>query len=843
MKVSAVKMTKTKGGMIHSNTFNTHRTRPQTAKTNFNFEEPLIDETIGPVGLDTTSGANLVDMIDREVELLKKESEEYAKGKKKTNNFEENTNLNTIVSPSGLGVYTGGVPNCKGKFSNKKEFLSLEELEKGKEEHRKTMMQLEKQLGEKRKKEEENINKLMKYYEDDEDMIQKLYGDVDREIQMEKEVHEKNSQSMTMAVSMHSKKINPDKMNKYKNKTLFVKTIKRAGMDLREQDSPLDTEQENYVKEYANYLVNKQFSVNKPEEDREKLWNKTGIKSQSIVAQRVVPYKPGDKSAKISQNYSMHYYSVGDNTPRSLSIESVSDSKSKSQLKETHPKPNNHISKEGKLSNSLKKSSLNLNSHLAFIKLVFSFLDKDKKGAVSKKEILEKLKLEENILKDLGFENEGDFQEGLKAFPSQMEDNMNEQETIAFLISRTELAEDYLENFRNHREETKMREENNYDFGVDMGEMDKYTEQNPLDNPSLKEYNRDLTINLRDKISQSNRNLNFKIEVKYKDYSDFLTKYQTQGSLNFTIPKDFEFTKRDYTQKKQAKIQEIIDERRRKEDEILAYRFKANYLNRDIFMGSLQNIIEVEKEKRKQRTEKIKEKIIQNMQPFSFCEQDERKYKEKLMKVSEPPQFVPFKATAIPWTSQVNMYDDIITKMEQERKRRVEERAIETKNSAKLPPRMEMHEKNRKLQEEQMKVTEKSGLKERSHSFKAKEIPDFAKAHETFINTLERKKSMAKPTEPVPFNFHEPKKKASLRGYLDQENNPEVKNPQFRRDISDVIQKIQQKPKIEPASTKALNLLMATVSILILNISIIFRGEKKLKKDNEKSTKNCLKIS
>jgi hypothetical protein len=76
---------------------------------------------------------------------------------------------------------------------------------------------------------------------------------------------------------------------------------------------------------------------------------------------------------------------------------------------------------------------------------------------------------------------------------------------------------------------------------------------------------------------------------------------------------------------------------------------------------------------------------------------------------------------------------------------------------------------------------------------------------------LEKKKSVAKPTEPKPFTFHEPKKKASLREYLDNENDPNVKNPQIRKNIVDIIRKIQQKPKIEPASTKALDLLMAVV--------------------------------
>jgi hypothetical protein len=49
--------------------------------------------------------------------------------------------------------------------------------------------------------------------------------------------------------------------------------------------------------------------------------------------------------------------------------------------------------------------------------------------------------------------------------------------------------------------------------------------------------------------------------------------------------------------------------------------------------------------------------------------------------------------------------------------------------------------------------------------------------------------------------------------YLDNENDPNLKNPQIKKNIVDIIRKIQQKPRIEPASTKALDLLMAAVHI------------------------------
>ncbi len=146
------------------------------------------------------------------------------------------------------------------------------------------------------------------------------------------------------------------------------------------------------------------------------------------------------------------------------------------------------------------------------------------------------------------------------------------------------------------------------------------------------------------------------------------------------------------------------------------------------------------------------------MKPFSFYEHDERRHKEKLARESEPPQFAPFKANVIPWTSQVNLYDDILKKMEDQRRARIEERKMSLYQTAKLPPRMEMHEKRKMQQENEMKLIEKNLSKiQRSKSFRANKVPNFPKAHEIFYKNLEQKKSTAKLTKLEPFNFNEPK--------------------------------------------------------------------------------------
>jgi len=245
-------------------------------------------------------------------------------------------------------------------------------------------------------------------------------------------------------------------------------------------------------------------------------------------------------------------------------------------------------------------------------------------------------------------------------------------------------------------------------------------------NTNIPEFNSRLTRSLRRKIikkdnsnNTSKSKINSKnIKISYKDYNEFVNKYKAskKSELNFTIPKPFPFMKKDYDQRKLKKMEEILEERKRKEDNIMQHKFKANELKREIFISQFANIIEEEIYKRKERTEKIKEKIVQEMKPFSFYENDERKFKEKNQLVSIPPQFLPFKANPVPWTSQVNLYDDIIKKSNETRKIRTEERARETLNNAKLPPRMEMHEKKKKQNEEEMKIMEEANKKKKRSS-------------------------------------------------------------------------------------------------------------------------------
>jgi len=302
-----------------------------------------------------------------------------------------------------------------------------------------------------------------------------------------------------------------------------------------------------------------------------------------------------------------------------------------------------------------------------------------------------------------------------------------------------------------------------------------------------------------------------KIAISYHEYLTFLRRFHRKDQINFTIPEPFEFLKKDYQRKKIQKIKEILEERVKDEDYFVYYQFHANELKKGIWGNRMQNIIQYEREQRQLRTEKLKEKIIAEMKPFSFYEKDERKYKEKIKQEPIPQTFPPFRANAIKWLSQVLIYEDMLKQEAEERAQRIQERMEKTKLASKLPPRMQAYEDERKRIEKQKKLDQKRELIEerKLRQFKAKEVPDFQKLQTEFEEKLNEKKRAAKPTIPEPFTFHEPKKKvAILCTYLDQENDHNAKNPRPKTDINKIIKRLQRKPKIEPKSTHCLDLLM-----------------------------------
>jgi hypothetical protein len=471
--------------------------------------------------------------------------------------------------------------------------------------------------------------------------------------------------------------------------------------------------------------------------------------------------------------------------------------------------------------------------------MIYAMLDKDKKKLISKQQIQEEIDLDDRILQDLGFENSNQFKEILMKFEPEDKENdlLNERDFIYFLLSQSDLKNELNDFFdekksmepkrKKHRK--RRGKKNDEDSEVEISENDSSDDlpglrthiydflELPNDKMKLdalneiynKTINPKKTFNKKKAKKQKLKLKNERMKISYHEYLTFLRRYHTKDQINFTIPEPFDFLKKDYQKKKLEKIREILEERVQIEDYYLNYKFEPNKLKEGIWGNQMEDMVKNEKEIRLKRQEKLKEKIIAEMKPFSFYDEDERKYKERLQQESIPPQFPPFRANAIKWLSQVNIYQDMLKKEKEERENRIRERIEKTMNASKLPPRMQMYADEMKKKKEN-EDNESTRSKSSTYKFKANKVPDFAKLQEEFENKLDAMKKSAIPTKIVPFTFHEPKKKIELCKFLDNENNPQSKNPKMKNNINEIIKKMQRKPKIEPASTHSLDLLMET---------------------------------
>ena len=608
----------------------------------------------------------------------------------------------------------------------------------------------------------------------------------------------------------------------------FVKLSEEKGIhlcDLIEAKTP--EELEIIIKD----ILKKEEESEKKREKLMEIYNLKALKKQGIKRKGYTNTKPLDeKDIKFIKKYA-----------RYLLFKKIKDA----QIGFTDD-DNERIYSQKIFNNMDKNAISNVSSFIAFAKLVFSLMDKEQNGFITKDYLIENVSLDDRILQDLGFKDQNNFKELL--LNSNKSEKITENDFVQILLSQAGILDDYqMMNVNNISSSTnefkgnttnsnggdivKISDDEDSDFDLpglrthvyDFLELpDNYQKLEAL--KKLEEENLYDSIKSGSKIHKKKKNIildlskNRKIAISYHEYLTFLRRFHHKDQINFTIPEPFEFLKKNYQKKKIQKIQEILEERVKDEDYFVYYQFHANELKKGIWGNQMQNIIEYEKEQRQQRTEKLKEKIIAEMKPFSFYEKDERKYKEKIKQEPIPPTFPPFRANAIKWLSQVLIYEDMLKQEEEERNIRIKERMEKTAKASKLPPRMDMYEKERKDREEQKKLELKRIEYEENEKrkFKAKKVPEFSRLQQEFEDKLKRmkdeRKKERKALKPIPFTFHEPKKKvAELCQYLDQENDPYVKNPKREgkdEEIKEIIKRMQRKPKIEPKSTHSLDLLM-----------------------------------
>lgn len=492
---------------------------------------------------------NLMSILEKEVDKLKKESEEFKKIQN-ANKFGKNSYGDQVQEEKVITNYLCTKDDRMQALKHvttqaKPEYMSLEELQKMKDENAKRLLEIENQYYQQKVKAENRAKNIDDFVNRDES--KKITVEEINEILRNEEDYFQKDFKATGKNVKKNKFIDVDETGKIQKRKFIqrpksTKNIRRFAE--KELDKPLNRNEEKYVKKYVEYVIKKKKFSNPNEDsaDEQEDWNKTKILSQN--------HRGGvNRNDRLSghlfnDEYSFYYMSINsENTPKSLSLKSFKTPKNSAgknknkkfsrKSNDKHLKKNYHITEDSavncnykmsndkifkksfnqksqtensKISNNnninynninenpnertytnnnnnnsnngsaIQKSNnkSNLNSHLAFGKLIFQLLDKSKSGSVPKVDLLKELELDEIILADLGFESQEDLVHKLQDFKSEKEGYLDEQEFIAFLLSRSDLNEEYLENYRNNNTDGNMHEENNYDFdaAADMENID-----------------------------------------------------------------------------------------------------------------------------------------------------------------------------------------------------------------------------------------------------------------------------------------------------------------------------------------------------------------------------------
>jgi hypothetical protein len=193
--------------------------------------------------------------------------------------------------------------------------------------------------------------------------------------------------------------------------------------------------------------------------------------------------------------------------------------------------------------------------------------------------------------------------------------------------------------------------------------------------------------------------------------------------------------------------------------------------------------------------------------PFSFYARDMKKRMEALNLIDDidTTMLSQFRARIVPWRILVPRFKMMMEKEEHEREQRIRQNAEKSFAQAKLPPRMQEHaDEARRRIEEDLDSTHQSVSDSIGFSFRpprARSVPNFRKLQKTFVTQMEARKCAQPLTVPKPFNFHKPKPQASLRKYMDQQN--QIINPTMKKRTSSAKPPVKRDSGAEqPATTK-----------------------------------------
>jgi hypothetical protein len=247
----------------------------------------------------------------------------------------------------------------KNQTITQPKYISEDDIEKRKDELLGNYDKTQNIFLEKKRRDKEYLNRYMKLNE----------GQIPIEESKELTTEEKLNKILKEQNELKDKRMENMKILSMKN---FLKHgVRRKGYT---EHKPIDEKDDKFIRKYARYLLFKK------------------IKDDIY----------GNDDDEYEREYAKYIFTAhSENSPRSLSLnEGYKSNKKKINLS----------SLNGDITSSLSDLKYsNLNSFIAFIKMIYAMLDKDKKKLISKQQIQEEIDLDDRILQDLGFENLGTY--------------------------------------------------------------------------------------------------------------------------------------------------------------------------------------------------------------------------------------------------------------------------------------------------------------------------------------------------------------------------------------------------------------------------------------------------
>jgi len=291
------------------------------------------------------------------------------------------------------------------------------------------------------------------------------------------------------------------------------------------------------------------------------------------------------------------------------------------------------------------------------------------------------------------------------------------------------------------------------------------------------------------------------LQVDLRAYG--VTQKNMKNEKGLTIPKPFKFQK-DKPQDegkvpiRQAKVQKMVEEKSKEEEDALNFKFKANPLPAYVKVPMYNALVKAHEERRMDVVEKSKQITLANQKPFSFAERDANKEKP----VHKEESFQQFKANPVPQYVQVEMMKEKEEKDKKEREERIKKRMEDNAMSSKMPSRMEAAEKA-KAEGTVKKYVNPNKYQEEDFKYKPninRDVPDYEQLNQEFNEKLQKKKKDMPKTQAKPFSFQGAitdmvTKMVETEGMKRRDSNS-IKGPQIKKKQSAPAK--QQKPKRKP---------------------------------------------